>query len=135
MVVYVDDALIPARVGRISSRWSHLFADTQDELHEFAASIGLQRRWFQGGPKRKRTWHYDVTESKRQEAIKAGAKEVTWRESVQIMNERDGICGCSRAVGECAHCGRPADQDHKNRCHRAAVGGAQQPEPAKETPW
>lgn len=90
MAVYVDDALIPATVGRITSKWSHLFADSQEELHEFAASIGLRRAWFQGGPKRKRTWHYDVTESKRRQAIAAGAKQCTWRESVQIMNERDG---------------------------------------------
>jgi hypothetical protein len=30
----------------INGRWSHLFADTTTELHEFAASIGLRRAWF-----------------------------------------------------------------------------------------
>ena len=47
MTVYVDDARIPARIGRHDTRWSHLFADTQTELHEFAARLGLHRRWFQ----------------------------------------------------------------------------------------
>jgi len=49
MAVYVDDARIPARVGPISARWSHLFADSQDELHAFAAGIGLKQSWFQPG--------------------------------------------------------------------------------------
>ena len=49
MAVYVDDARIPARVGRIRARWSHLFADSQDELHAFAQTIGLKRAWFQPG--------------------------------------------------------------------------------------
>jgi hypothetical protein len=48
MTVYVDDARIPARRGRLSSTWSHLFADTEDELHEFEARLGLRRSWFQG---------------------------------------------------------------------------------------
>jgi Protein of unknown function (DUF4031) len=49
MAVYVDDARIPARVGRIRARWSHLFADSQDELHALAQSIGLKCAWFQPG--------------------------------------------------------------------------------------
>jgi hypothetical protein len=92
VTVYVDDSLIPAKVGRFTSRWSHLFADTQDELHAFAASIGLKRSWFQPGKafggKPSHLWHYDVTEPKRQQAIKAGAKSVTWREAAEIMRAR-----------------------------------------------
>ena len=45
MAVYVDDAHIPARVGQIRGRWSHLYAESQDELHAFAASVGLKRAW------------------------------------------------------------------------------------------
>lgn len=37
MTVYVDDFLIPARLGCLNARWSHLFADTEEELHAFAA--------------------------------------------------------------------------------------------------
>ncbi len=71
MTVYVDDMRMPARVGRIEARWSHLMADTDVELHAFAASIGLRRSWAQYPG----TWksHYDVTDSKRAEAIRAGA--------------------------------------------------------------
>lgn len=88
MTVYVDDARIPATVGRISGRWSHLFADTQEELHEFAAAIGCRRSWFQD---RERRWHYDLTESMRQRAIRTGARAVTTRQGVAIMRERDGL--------------------------------------------
>jgi hypothetical protein len=81
MTVYVDDMRIPARVGKISGRWSHLFVgpgEDVQELHDFAAAIGLRRSWFQD------RWplaHYDVTDSKRQQAIAAGAVPITWRET------------------------------------------------------
>lgn len=96
MTVYVDNARIPARVGRIRARWSHLFADTQEELHAFALSIGLKRTWFQPGRpvngRPSRHWHYDVTESKRQAAIAAGAKPLDdIREYMAIIDVRDGI--------------------------------------------
>jgi hypothetical protein len=80
-MIHVDDWMQPARVGRIYARWSHLICgpfDDLDELHEFAAGLGLQRRWFQQKP-----WpraHYDVTASKRQAALAAGATPITWRE-------------------------------------------------------
>jgi hypothetical protein len=36
MAVYAGEARASrARVGRISARWSHLFADSQDELHAY----------------------------------------------------------------------------------------------------
>ena len=58
----------------------HLLADTREELHQFAARIGMQRRWFQDHP---RLWHYDLTASRRAEAIRLGAIELDLRESVQ----------------------------------------------------
>jgi hypothetical protein len=75
VTVYVDDMLLEARVGRITSRWSHLTADTKDELHAFAAKLGLQRRWFQDKPRGH--WHYDVTEGKRLQAIRLGAEMIS----------------------------------------------------------
>ncbi len=53
--------------------WScHLFSDDNnlDELHEFAAKIGLKRSWFQDDG---RLPHYDLTAGKRQFAVKEGA--------------------------------------------------------------
>lgn len=70
MSVYVDDARMPARVGRISSRWSHLMADSLPELLAFADDLGLRREWLQD---KASGVHFDVTDSKRDEAIRLGA--------------------------------------------------------------
>lgn len=99
MTVYIDDARIPAQVGRHRTTWSHLFADTQEELHAFAARLGLRRSWFQdpvktGKPKARpgsraaQNWHYDVTEGKRRQAVALGALEVGWRDAVAIIDAR-----------------------------------------------
>jgi hypothetical protein len=80
MTVYVDRVRIPARVGRHDARWSHLTADTEDELHEFAARLGLRRGYFQPGKALgghpSVAWHYDVTEGKRRQALSMGAQEI-----------------------------------------------------------
>ena len=84
MTVYVDDWRQLARAGRITDWWSHLTVGPDDdlaELHAFAERIGLRRAWFQDKP-----WpraHYDVTDSKRRQAIAAGAVPVTWREAAR----------------------------------------------------
>jgi hypothetical protein len=87
MTVYVDDFRVQARVGRLNARWSHLTVGPDDdieELHRFAVGIGLRRSWFQGPPKHRHP-HYDVTDSKRQQAIAAGAVAITWREAGQML--------------------------------------------------
>jgi hypothetical protein len=93
MTVYVDDASIPATAGRNSSRWSHLFADSQEELHTFAAQLGLRREWFQPGSpvagQPSPFWHYDVTAGKRAQAIRLGATPVPWRDSARIIRDRE----------------------------------------------
>lgn len=112
MAVYVDDAAIPATVpnGRAqhTSRWSHLFADTQAELHEFAARLGLRRSYFQPGkPRSDGTpspfWHYDVTAGKRQQALRLGAQPVGWRDSPRIMRERDAAADRARVADQASH--------------------------------
>ena len=52
------------RFGRM--KMSHMLADTEDELHAMAQSIGIARRWYQGD-------HYDVAMSAREKAIAKGA--------------------------------------------------------------
>lgn len=97
MTVYVDDASIQATVpnGRIShtSKWSHLTADTKDELHAFAAKLGLRRSYFQDKPNG--LWHYDVTEGKRRQAIRLGAVEISYGteafETVWHSPGREGV--------------------------------------------
>jgi hypothetical protein len=69
MAVYVDDSRIEWR----GKRWSHLQADSVEELHAFAARLGLRRSWFQARAGRPELEHYDVTESKREQAIRMGA--------------------------------------------------------------
>jgi hypothetical protein len=102
MTVYVDDAAIPATVGRITSCWSHLIADDRDELHAFAARLGLRRAWFQDpsrtgkplarpGSRAAENWHYDLTAGKRAQAIRLGAVPVTSRQMVQIITRRYDI--------------------------------------------
>ncbi len=73
MSVYVDRLLacVPSR------RWPfvrscHLFADTVEELHQFAAGIGLRRCWFQN---KRSLPHYDLNGARREAAIRAGAIE------------------------------------------------------------
>ncbi len=52
-----------------------------EELHAFAARIGLSRRWFQAGPRP----HYDLRPSKRRLAVSEGAEEVGTRDLVRRM--------------------------------------------------
>ena len=90
-MIYVDDAGIQATVAdgkrHYNARWSHLFCDGDlDELHAFAASIGMQRRWFQDWPEH-RYPHYDLVAWRRLSAIEAGAVAVPWRQSPEILRK------------------------------------------------
>ena len=91
MAVYMDDAGVERR-GR---RWNHLTADTPQELHAFAASIGLKRCWYHSGARHP---HYDVTDVQRDQAIVSGAIPVGRREIVAIARRlRDRRAGRSTA--------------------------------------
>ena len=68
MAVYVDDA-IWKWAGR---RWCHLLADDIDELHRFAARLGVHRLSYQGPPKTSAP-HYDLTGFERDRAVRMGA--------------------------------------------------------------
>lgn len=72
MTVYVDDAMIVATISRLTSCWSHLIADDQDELHDFADRLGVRTAWLQDpartsqprarpGSRAADNWHYDLT--------------------------------------------------------------------------
>jgi hypothetical protein len=84
MAVYVDDSRIRWR-GR---EWSHLIADTTEELHAFAARLGLDRAWFHRRPARPWKDHYDIPEAARQVAIGRGAKPITCREAAEMLRTR-----------------------------------------------
>ena len=70
MAVYVDDAVTLWR----GHRWAHLMADTLDELHAFAAQLGLRREKFQD---KTSGAHYDVPASVREEALRLGAVAIS----------------------------------------------------------
>ena len=73
---------------------THLTADTLDELHQFAKSIGLKREWFQDH----RHPHYDLKGSKRRAAIDAGAKLVGVRAMVVLSCYANAIRAGNRAA-------------------------------------
>jgi hypothetical protein len=70
VAVLVDPAVWPWR----GQRWAHLVSDVSyDELHAFAALLGVPRRAFQGD-------HYDVPAALREQALALGAHAVPARE-------------------------------------------------------
>ena len=77
MTVYVDEAIWKKPNGRVS--YAHLVADSLEELHLFANSIGIKSHWFHRSSKYP---HYDINQDQRLKAIEAGAVEVT---SVDIV--------------------------------------------------
>ena len=81
----------------------HLISDESlDELHAFAAAIGLKRVWFQTRPPGRH--HYDLTTKRTvRRAIEAGARMVTIQEFVaalrrapqyQVWKTKRGIPTC-----------------------------------------
>src|ERR671923_2384746 len=84
MAVYVDDSRIRWR----GCEWSHLIGDTTEELHAFAAGLGLERARFHAKPTRPWKDHYDIPEATRRLAIRRGARPVTCREAVQILRAK-----------------------------------------------
>lgn len=64
----------------------HLLADTEEELHEFAKSIGMKREWFQSGETTSMP-HYDLTASRRKAAVMRGAIEIDRKQLCQRLED------------------------------------------------
>lgn len=64
----------------------HMFADSDAELHDMAARIGVARRHHQAPPAHDS--HYDICLSKRREAVTAGAGEVSRRQAAAMLARR-----------------------------------------------
>ena len=81
-MLYVDHMRYP--FGRMLM--NHLMADTHQELEQAIIDLGLPPGIIQhpGEPKE----HLDVSESKRALAIRQGAKPITGRELVEIVQRR-----------------------------------------------
>lgn len=87
MTVYVDD--MNAQYGRM--KMVHMLASTDQELHEIADKIGINRKWWQS-PEKTSGSHYDICLSKKALAIQYGAIEITWRQA-GAMNSRRKVTG------------------------------------------
>jgi hypothetical protein len=80
MAVYVDDACWPWQ----GLKWCHLLADDIDELHRFAARLGIHRPSYQGPPKTS-VPHYDLTAFERRRALALGARPCSREEIVAVV--------------------------------------------------
>jgi hypothetical protein len=72
VTVYIDHAFAAGDWGRWTGG-GHLQADTLDELHAFAARLGMRCEWFQSRPGRPENDHYDLTRAGRDLALALGA--------------------------------------------------------------
>lgn len=82
--VYVDEPFVVSR----GERWAHLTADSRQELHAFAARLGLLRQSFQTTPGKPWKDHYDLTESTRELAVRMGAIAESSRAGVERRKAR-----------------------------------------------
>jgi hypothetical protein len=73
--------------------WFVLTAETDDELHAFAASLGLTRVMFRPGTQalphqEPVAAHYDVTRGERDRAVALGARVITPAEADRMERQR-----------------------------------------------
>jgi Protein of unknown function (DUF4031) len=87
MAVYVDEAIWYWQ----GLKWCHLLADDANELHRFAARLGLKRTSFQSPPE-VTVPHYDLTAYERVRAIATGA----------VACDRHQIVAVLRRIRRCA---------------------------------
>lgn len=78
--------------------WYDLTANTEDELHAFAAQLGIPRQGFQPGPlvgvqQVSVSWHYTVTAGERDRAVAPGAHAITPAEVAKIEQQRAAMLG------------------------------------------
>ena len=76
MTIYIDLPEWPGH-GRL---WSHMISDvSHDELHAFAAVLGLPPRAFERD-------HYDVVADRYESALRAGARPASSRDIVRLLH-------------------------------------------------
>ena len=99
MAVYVNKLRAQGRllVGKGATLFFGPTADTEDELHAFAARLGVRRD--PGSPVGAReqvTRHYTLTEGERDRAIELGAQAITAREADKMEQQRAAMRGESQ---------------------------------------
>jgi len=94
VTIYVD-TLCRRELGR-TKWWCHLFTTGSiDDLHKFAEMIGLKRNWFQSLASLP---HYDVSRSKRAQAVRCGANQVDRRTATGLMRDAQQRAGDREGV-------------------------------------
>ena len=92
MAILVDELREYPGVALPFTTWCHMATDGDlDELHAFAARLGLQRRWFQRD-------HYDLPPHGRGAAVALGAEEVRTGELLRRMTGPRGDRARRRAL-------------------------------------
>jgi Protein of unknown function (DUF4031) len=96
VAVYVNKLRGQGRL--LAGRTAPLFgltADTEDELHAFAARLGIRRD--HGSPAGSQqelvTRHYTLTEGERDHAVELGAQVITAREADKMERQRAAMRG------------------------------------------
>ena len=96
MPVYIDHAIWEWH----GLKWAHLLADDIDELHRFAARLGIHRTSYQGPPKTSIP-HYDLTGYERRRAIASGAIACSRYEIVAVVRRLRSRPAMASAWGRC----------------------------------
>lgn len=81
-MVYVDDMEAPFSYMIMC----HMVADTKKELLEMAEKIGVQKKWIQ--EEGTVYEHFDICKSKRELAVRAGAKEISMYDLALIFRRK-----------------------------------------------
>jgi hypothetical protein len=94
MSVYVDQLIAwgkPDAPACFKGKKScHMYADDLDELHYFAAKLGMKRSWFQ---QHRLLPHYDLTPAMRAKAVRLGAIEQSREELAAILRSKRESAG------------------------------------------
>lgn len=102
MSVYVDNMRRRAQLQGRPANWSHLMADTHEELMSMAAEMGLRPEWIQHeGTHRE---HFDVTDAKRTQAIGFGAVEITYPHGTAALlaQKREALTAATHTTSDAA---------------------------------
>jgi hypothetical protein len=92
VTVYVDkmqffsNERVKGRAKRFGNWWCHMWADTEDELHQMADAIGLKRSWVQSH--HAHFVHYDLIERRRRDAVALGAVEKSLKEYLKERKKK-----------------------------------------------
>lgn len=117
-----------ALARRTGGRWCHLTADTVEELHAFAAKLGLKRAWFQDKEGRP---HYDLTPGKRWQALRLGAIEGNAHHQVLRRIAQQFAMPVNLVEGDGTYNYSSARQDYETYCRR--LGDCRSAQDKKET--